>query len=152
MSVLQVRVGRFMGRYTLQSINLLPGMGYMQRAYKSITRGLGSCPIHLLHVPCVLTLFFFFEMRGLLSTFAVLVGLVLVVNSLPTKLHDRDGATQTILTLCAGPITGLKLSGIYKFLGIPYALAPTGSRRFAAPSAYPAAGLMSPYSLFARSF
>lgn len=54
--------------------------------------------------------------------------------------------TQTVLTLLAGPITGLKVnSNLFKFLGIPYAQAPTGNNRFASPIAYPAAGLTAPF-------
>jgi len=54
--------------------------------------------------------------------------------------------TQTVTTLIAGPITGLKVSpNLFKFLGIPYAQAPTGNNRFASPVAYPAAGLLAPF-------
>ena len=45
-------------------------------------------------------------------------------------------STQTVVTLLAGSITGLKFSNIYKFLGIPYAQPPTGVNRFASPIAY----------------
>ena len=52
---------------------------------------------------------------------------------------------QTVYTLLAGPITGLKTGpNAYEFLGIPYAEPPTGNNRFASPIAYPAAGLLSP--------
>lgn len=84
-------------------------------------------------------------MRLVISILLVLVALALV-DSLPFKLKCRDAQTQTVVTLAAGPITGLKISSsLYKFLGIPYAQAPVGTKRFASPVAYPAACLLSPY-------
>ncbi len=40
---------------------------------------------------------------------------------------------ERIVTITAGPIRGLRADGVSKFLGVPYAAAPVGARRFALP-------------------
>jgi len=48
---------------------------------------------------------------------------------------DVTSATGPTIKLDAGTFTGSSSSGVDKFLGIPFALSPTGSRRFALPVA-----------------
>jgi para-nitrobenzyl esterase len=80
-------------------------------------------------------------MQVLFSLLMALMSVTLVVASPPPTL-------ETVITLSAGPITGLQFSPtLYKFLGIPYAKAPTGNGRFASPVAYPAASLLKPFVL-----
>ena len=82
-------------------------------------------------------------MRGILS-FIGLWMVLICVNGSP--IVKRDSA-QTVITLSAGPITGIKVSSSnFKFLGIPYANPPTGNGRFAPPVPVSPACLLNPYT------
>jgi para-nitrobenzyl esterase len=87
-------------------------------------------------------------MRGILSFFLT-VAMSLVSLSDASPILPRQGNSQTVITLAAGSITGIKVSSkSYKFLGIPYAQPPTGNNRFAAPVPCQAGCLLDPYTPF----
>jgi carboxylesterase type B len=95
----------------------------------------------------------------LLNVFVLLIGTFAVSHALPQPLSARSSET-TVKTL-AGAITGLEVSsGMYQFLGIPYAESPTGTARFEAPTALPMSlvgffhfcGPSNPYSINATAF
>ena len=68
-------------------------------------------------------------MRGIVSFIAATL-VVAFGDGFP--LVRRGSSQQTVLTLAAGPISGIKVaSNNYKFLGIPYAQPPTGDLRLA---------------------
>jgi para-nitrobenzyl esterase len=88
-------------------------------------------------------------MRGIVSFIAATL-VVAFGNGFP--LARRGSSQQTVLTLAAGPISGIKVaSNNYKFLGIPYAQPPTGDLRLASPVPYPRACMSDPYASPIRS-
>ncbi len=63
-----------------------------------------------------------------------------VMRFLPVLLLIASGGcsdTSTRLNLSHGPIEGLEADGVKRFLGIPYAMATSGERRWAPPVAVP---------------
>ena len=75
-------------------------------------------------------------MRGVVSFIVVILSLAVTFGD-AVPLEKRD-SSQTVITLAAGPISGIKVSSSnYKFLGIPYAQPPIGDLRFAPPVPFP---------------
>jgi len=102
--------------------------------------------LHLLYTHS--SSFFMFDSMRRSLYFALAVVGCLLVSATPvckaTPIFERSA--NTVWTLLAGPITGIQVSSTsFKFLGIPYAQAPTGVRRFASPVPYPPAGFFQPY-------
>lgn len=48
-------------------------------------------------------------------------------------VSDQQQTTPVVRRTLAGPVEGLRSGGVERFLGIPYAAAPVGDRRFALP-------------------
>jgi len=80
-------------------------------------------------------------MRGKRSHLTALIALAFVMALSAARGEDGAAAAPKIQT-SLGPVEGLRRDGADVFLGIPYALPPTGERRLAAPVA--AAGRTEP--------
>lgn len=65
-------------------------------------------------------------------TRALLLGSLLAVSGLPVAAIAEDDEGPVVQT-AEGPVRGLVKSGVYEFLGIPYAAAPVGNLRWMPP-------------------